>query len=221
MLSVGGTRMKTLPNVDLDALDEQLLDKTTGRIRLMPAAELLAHGLLALQAWCVARARYQLVTTELIEWLKPLVHGRRAIEIGAGMGDLGHYLGIPMTDSAWQVEQEADTFFALAFRDQAPTNPPPDVERIDAEAAVAKYKPDIVVGCWITQKWHEGDDRGSVHGVEEIRIVRAVDCYVHIGNHRVHSFKRILRLKHKERRAPWIVSRAFEPEENIIWTWGR
>ena len=58
MMHLGGMRMKTLPDVDLDAVDEQLLDRATGRIRLMPAAELLALGLPTLQAWCVARARY-------------------------------------------------------------------------------------------------------------------------------------------------------------------
>ena len=216
-----GSSMRYLPEIDVDVFDKMLL-QPDGKLRLMPAAELLTLSVEALQAWCVQRARYQLVTVELIEWLKPFVVGRKALEIGAGMGDLGHHLGIPMTDSAVQVEKKDELLLGIfQLAKQAPTDPPPDVERIDAEAAVIKYKPEVVIGAWITQKWHEGDARGSVYGPEEIRIVRAVDCYIHIGNRKVHCDKRILKLKHKEHRPPGLVSRGFDPSGNIIWSWGK
>ena len=46
-----------------------------------------------LRLFCHYNARYGLPTLELIEWLKKELGDQRAIEIGAGSGDLGHLQG--------------------------------------------------------------------------------------------------------------------------------
>ena len=213
-------RTKALPRVDIDAMDAVLLNEDR-RIRVMPADELRRlYSIDEIQAWMVQRARYQIMTSELIEWVKTRIAGRRAIEVGAGMGDLGYHLGIPMTDSCIQTSMSPEYALAFAASGQAPTNPPPDVECLDAEAAVEKHKPEVVVASWITQKHHAGDAEGFEFGPEEIRIVRQVQTYIVIGNSAIHGSKRIRRLKHKEYMQPWLVSRGFEQEKNVIYVWG-
>jgi hypothetical protein len=212
-------RCRELPRIDVEAMDRALLDDNK-RVRLMPAAELLSYGIDALQAWMVQRARYQLPTTELIEWLRARIGGRSAIEIGAGMGDLGYHLGLHMTDSYAQTAFAPEYALMMAASGQAPTNPPADVEKIDAEAAVEKYKPEVVLASWVTQKHHAGDAEGFEHGPEEIRIVRQVKSYIVVGNKGPHSSKRIRRLKHKEYSFPWLVSRGIEQAWNTIYVWG-
>jgi len=206
-------RTKELPNIDVEAVDRVLL-LPNGRIRLMPEQELLALGLPTLQAWAGLRARYQLVTQELVDWLRLRIGSRPAIEIGAGMGDLGFHLGIPMTDLGVQAE-DPGYWRSLG---QAPTEPPEDVERLEAEAAIARFKPAVVVGAWISERHHVGSCGGF--GVEEARIVRSVPQYIHVGNLAVHGSKRVLRMKHRVYRPAGLVSRGFEPAKNTVHVWG-
>lgn len=212
-------RGRLLPQIDVEAMDEVLFNEHR-RTRLMGSAEVLSFGLDQVQAWMVARARYQFVTTELIDWLKTRIAGRSAIEVGAGMGDLGFHLGIPMTDSCIQTQMDPEYQLSMALSGQTPTTPPPDVECIDAEAAVEKYRPQVVVASWITQKHHAGDPDGFAYGPEEIRIVRNVETYIVVGNSAPHGSKRIRRLKHREYKFPWLVSRAVEQPKNVIYCWG-
>jgi hypothetical protein len=211
-------RSRLLPSIDLDDYDRELLLEN-GHLRLMPAAELLAYGLDALLAWAVHRARYQLVTTELIDWLRERIAGRRAIEVGAGHGDLGYHLGIPMTDSYAQCAPEVA--LQILTMGQQPTRPPPSVEELDAVVAVMKYEPQVVVASWLTQRWHHGEREGFVLGPEEDRIVKNVESYIHVGNVDVHGSKRILARPHESIHAPWLVSRGIDPAMNVIYVWGR
>jgi hypothetical protein len=211
-------RARVLPDIDTAALDEKLLQPGTQFLRLMPAEELLSNGLEAIQLWAVRRARYQFITTELVEWLRARIAGRSVIEVGAGQGDLGHHLGIHMTDSGMQTTPEC--LLQYASQGQMPTIPPPEVERLDAIDAVKKYKPQVVVASWITQKWHEGDPHGNAYGPEESQIVNAVDTYIHVGNRSVHGLKRILRMKHREYKPKGLVSRGHEQAKNLIYVWG-
>jgi hypothetical protein len=65
------------------------------------------------------------------------------------------------------------------------TEPPADVERLEADAALAKHGPSVVVGAWITQRRHnkrrparEVLDAPALastlvpYGVEEVRILQ-------------------------------------------------
>jgi hypothetical protein len=218
----------------LEELDAALL-LPNGRLRLMPTAELLAFGLSRLRAWCVLRARYQLVTRELVQWLSDRIAGRPALEIGAGMGDLGWHLGIPQTDLGLQ----GDHFEASGFcdhplyRDRAPTELPADVERLEADAALAKHSPSVVVGAWITQRRHDKRrparevlDAPALastlipYGVEEVRILQ-IASYIHVGNTGVHQGKRIYSVKHRIYHPEGLVSRGIDQSKNEIRVWVR
>jgi len=207
-------RALTVPYIDLKAIDAALLEGD--RLRVMPAKELLSFGLPTLQSWMVQRARYQLVTRELVEWLHDRIGRRDALEIGAGMGDLGFHVQVHMTDLGQQANHAL--FVEMG---QEPTKPPPDVERIDAEQAVEKYRPSVVIGSWITQRWHEGDTEGAVYGPEEARILSKVKTYIHIGNSLTHGRKRILRFKHREYRPEGLISRSVDQSKNVIYVWDR
>jgi hypothetical protein len=91
-------RVTILPQADTSYIDKAFL-ADDGYVRLRPAAEWRAIDPVHLRIWCGRRARYQVVTQEMVDWLRPQVAGRNALEVGAGAGDLGHHLGIRMTDS--------------------------------------------------------------------------------------------------------------------------
>lgn len=205
-----------LQDVDTSYLDKLLLD-STGRMRLFPAATFASIPYDHLRVWAHKKARYQLVTKELVDWLREQIGGRSAIEVCAGMGDIGHYLGIPMSDSAVQNTPEVAAYYRSLG--QVPTVPPSDVKRQHAEDAVAKHKPQVVIASWLTQKFKQGDTHGSVYGPDEVALMNACETYIHIGNENVHGDKRVRRFKHEVLRFPWLVSRASEPEKNEIYVW--
>lgn len=202
----------------LESLDQTLLD-TDGRIRLLKAEDYRGIDRTELRFWCHIRARYFLPTQEAIAWLKEQIGDRTAIEVGAGNGDLGYHLGIPATDSYIQHEPDVRAYYQ-AIR-QPITNPPPDVERLDALAAIQQYNPQVVVAAWLTHKYKEGVQAGSVYGVEEEKIVDRVQSYIHIGNYSVHEKKPALALEHKELWFPWLVSRSQNPGSDVVFVWGQ
>lgn len=187
------------------------------------AADLESLPWVKLVQWCHATARYGLVTQELVEWLQGVIGGRRAIEVASGQGDLGFALGIPMSDLAIQQRFYMQSHYGNEVR----TNPPPDVERIHAMQALAKYKPQVVIASWLTQKYEKGDrnKKGEVvinslpGGVDECKLISQVETYIHIGNIVVHPDKRAFKIPHQEYKFPWLWSRANAPELNRIWVW--
>lgn len=206
-----------LQNVDTSYLNRAFLNED-GTWRLNTAKDIQKIPLDHLRIWAVKNARYQIPTRELVDFLREKIGTRTAIEIGAGMGDLGQHLAIHMTDSAHQVERpEVLSYYRLLG--QAPTIPPACVERIDALAAIDKYRPQVVVGAWITQKFREGDTHGNEYGPDEEEIVRNCEMYIHIGNEGVHGDKRIRKMKHQTLRFPWLVSRSADQSRNVIYIW--
>ena len=175
--------------------------------------------------WAQKNARYVFPTTELVAWLKGFIARRKAIEVGAGMGDLGKAVGIQMTDSHVQTSPELRLYYQMS--QCAITEPPADVEKIDAVMAVEKYNPDVVVAGFLTQRFEPGDDgtpkvNSSVYGPNEFEILAhpSVQAYVHVGNIGPHGDKRILKLPHKTLYFPWLVTRAFDQSKNVIYVWG-
>lgn len=170
-----------------------------------------------LRVWAAFNAVYSFPTTELIDFLKNKIDGKKSIEIAAGNNGLYRHLGIPATDSYMQQRPEIKLYYQCLG--QSPTNPTPDVEQLDALDAIQKYKPDIAIASWLTQKFQEGDTSGNMDGADEEEILKNVDCYILIGNKRVHGEKRILAQPHEEICAPWLISRASFPEQNVIYIW--
>jgi hypothetical protein len=207
---------KLTPN-DVAYLDDLLLD-ATGRIRLHPASVYQEIEPLHLTVWGVLKARYCYPTVELVEWLRNVIGDRKALEIAAGNGDLGYHLGIPMTDNYCQQYPDVKAYYELTR--QVPTNPRPDVEKLDAIAALEKYSPEVVVGSFVTQVHRQGEAKGNMYGPDEELILKGSRCYVHIGNELTHGDKRILKHTHESFRFDWLVTRSVEPRKNIIYVWG-
>lgn len=214
---------RAIPDVDVTYLNRRLTDRN-GRMRLWNAASLNEIDPHHLRIWANKNSRYVLPTAELIDWLKQKINGRKAIEIGAGMGDLGYHLGIHMTDSYMQQQPEIAAYYAAIGA--ATTKPPPDVEKLDAIEAIEKHQPEVVVGSYITQKFVEGDDvariGSSVYGPDHFEIMTApsVKAFILIGNTVTHRGIRAVKVKHELFKFPWLKTRSEYQNENCIWVWG-
>jgi hypothetical protein len=177
-----------------------------------------------LKVWCHKTARYVVPTFELVSCLRHHIGGRSAIEIGSGNSDLGWLMGIPETDS--YVQQSPELLAWYRARGQVPTNPRPEVDRLDAMSAIAKYRPQVVVAAWFTRKFEVGKDvegkaEASIFGEREEKILEQVETYIHVGNRRVHSQKTLLKKRHEEIELPGHFSRTDDQRTNVIWIWNR
>ncbi len=207
--------------------DEQAIARCIGSwldpqgrfLRALPASVCLAERRETLQSFAVVTARYVIPTLELIEWLRNEIGERSALEICAGQGDLGHHLGIRMVDDYQQTKPMLADYYRLLG--QAPTSPPPDVREMDAVKAVRKFKPDVVVGGFVTHRFFAGMAGGNQYGPIEEEIIEACSTYIMIGNERTHADKPILKLPHRTYKFPWLVTRARFPEANAIFVWSK
>jgi hypothetical protein len=195
-------------------------------LKPVPTAEIRKFGDMAVSQWCNFNGVYQLPTVELIDWLREEIGGRPAIEIGAGNGSIGRALGIPRTDSYLQTSPEMQLLYKMMG--QQITEPPPDVDRVEASDAVIKYKPEVVIGCWVTQRFDasKGDVEGRAQalagGIDEEWIVdnSCVKKYIVVGNRGSHGQKRILSRDHVVHTPDFLVSRSLNQRNNRIWVWG-
>lgn len=162
---------------------------------------------------------YCIPTVELVAWLRERIAGRRAIEIGAGCGVLAATLGIPATDSRQQEWPEMARM--LRVLKQQPVRYGANVLTMTAEAAVAKYQPEVVIGAWVSHRYRPSEPwrGGNQYGVEEERIIEQA-TYIHIGHTRTHEAKPALGIPHGEYAPPWLVSRASSAGHNCICWWG-
>lgn len=223
----GGRRMfivKAVEEIDNFVFqDDNGLLRPSDRMRIMPASWWHKFPVDVVRTWANVRGRYVIPTEELITWLKRRVNERKCLEIGAGFGDVGRALGIHMTDSAMQMRPEMRLFYRSIG--QLPIDPPGDVGRIDGNCAVAEHRPAVVVACFVTQAFEEGDTEAdigsSVYGVDEANIVEQVAEYIHVGNDSVHGSQRIRSLPHSTIRPPWLITRAKDPSKNSIRMWAK
>lgn len=167
----------------------------------------------------VAGARhgiYSFPTTELVDWLREHLAGRSAIEIGAGHGALAAALGIPATDSCMQADPAVAAYYR-AFGQEL-VHYGPNVEKLDAHAAVSKYRPQVVIACWVTHKYdparHEAE--GNQFGVVEEAIVDACEEYIFVGNTHVHRMKPVWSRPHERFEPDWVYSRAINGSRDFI-----
>ncbi len=207
--------------IDRDTpLPTGMLEYTGGPLKLRPAADYDAIPRTSLRLWCAYQGRYGLPTRELVDWLRALIGPRKAIEVGAGHGDLAHHLGIPATDSKMQTLPAVKAYYGSLG--QSVIRYPSWVEELEAEAAIERYQPEVVIGSWVT---HFADPHAGPHtsgcfwGLKEDRILERGVWYVVIGNRLVHGNKPILQRPHQEFQLPFIRSRASRPEEDRLWIW--
>jgi hypothetical protein len=176
-----------------------------------------------IMVWCMANGVYQVPTTELVDALARLIAPfEDPIEICAGHGAIGRALGIPRTDSYLHTTTVMRQVYASMG--QPVTEPPQDVEKLDAIAAINVYNPDVVLGCFVTQLGTPDIEQSSSFGVDEIRLLRhpVLRRYIMVGNVAVHGKRLALKHAHRElhKGAPWLVSRAFDQSLNLIYVWG-
>lgn len=202
-------------------LRPEVMDEA-GRMRILPAA-FWAGTTRDERALLGNRTGvYSFPTTELVEWLRDFIDGRSAIEIGAGHGVLADALGIPGTDNRMQ---EIPEIAAHYRRTGQPTvTYGPNIIRADAGVAVRRYRPKVVIACWVTHRYdprnHEA--HGNMYGVDEAAILDVCHDYVFIGNDLVHARKPILSRPHMTINPPWLYSRALNPSSrDFIAVWSR
>lgn len=189
-------------------------------LQIMPASFYQQFTTEELAVFGVKNGVYSLPTVELVDWLKATVGDRSMLEIGAGNGVLAKALNIRATDNWMQTWPEiAAHYHALR---QAPVQYGAWVENLDANAAVQKHRPDVVLGCWVTHRYREDrhDAGGNMYGIDEEAVLSGCQTYIHVGNSRTHANKSIRQLPHRRYRLDWLVSRSLQPELNEISVWG-
>ena len=189
------------------------------KLKIMPASFYKEIPQTDLAIWCNKKGIYCLPTIELIDWLKEYIGDNKAIEIGAGTGSIGRALKIPITDSCNM--EKPDIKFHYQMLKQPVTVYPNDVKKLDAEKAVKKYNPDIVIGAWITHKYNPYNHElgGNIYGVDEAKLLLSVKKYILIGNKSVHYRKLLLHIPHKELSFDWLFSRSLDSKNNRIFIW--
>lgn len=162
---------------------------------------------------------YAFPTTELVEYLQEVIGDRKAIEIGAGNGVLAEALDIPATDNFQQRMPEYNAYYKSLGQAIVPYGP--NVERLDAREAVRKYRPQVVIGCWVTHKYDPKRHLagGNEIGVKEEHLLERVETYVHVGNEQVHKNKAILKREHQAVHADWLFSRSLNATPDVIYVW--
>jgi hypothetical protein len=207
-------KINYLPIVDISPLEEILLRE--GKIIPAPYDDLKKFSQDQLSTFCVKHGVYQIPTIELIGFLMSEIPSvGSVIEIGAGNGCIGRALGIRMADNKMQQNPMIKAHYAAI--DQPTVNYGDDVEKIDGNEAVKKYRPKTVIACWLTDKLN-----GNMFGVDESRFFKdGVTKYIHIGNEGTHGNKRILKTRnHKKLKFPWLLSRSLTKDDNVIYVFG-
>lgn len=190
-----------------------------GRLQVLPAA-FWADTTPAERALFGHRhGLYSFPTTELVEHLRVLVAGRTAIEIGAGHGVLAEALGIPATDNRMQEQARYRAFYAATGQPCVPYGP--NVINCHASRAVRRFKPDVVIGCWVTHKWdpRRPEAGGNEVGVDEPDILANCGLYVIVGNEKVHEDKAIWKRRHTITYPDFVYSRAMNGSREFIASW--
>lgn len=191
-----------------------------GRMQILPAAYWAGTTPEERMRFGVAHGYYLLPTVELVDALREKIAGRKAIEIGAGNGILAEALGIIATDS---FQQEQPQYRQLYQRlDQPTVSYGANVEQADADRAIRRHVPEVVLACWVTHKYQPSrhDAGGNQDGVNEENVVQAAE-YIFVGNQGVHQSKKIWNREHTIEFPPYVYSRAMNGTPDFIATWKR
>lgn len=200
-------------DISADVLD------TSGRLRVLPAAYWATTTLEERALFGHQRGLYSFPTVELVEYLRGIIDGRSAIEIGAGHGVLAEALDIPATDNRMQEWEKYRFIYGVTGQPPVPYGP--NVIDCHASRAVRRYKPQVVIGCWVTHKYDKARHAagGNEIGVDEEDILRYCETYVVVGNKVVHEGKKIWNRRHDIEYPPFIYSRAHNGRRDFIATW--
>lgn len=211
--SVALINLATTRDISGDVLDEQ------GRFRILPAAYWSTTTTAERARFGNQHGIYSFPTDELVEHLKNVIGERSAIEIGSGNGVLAEALDIPATDNRMQ---EMTKYAKIYAREkQKPVSYGPNVIKCPAHEAVRRFKPQVVIGCWVThlydpmRHWAGGNEIG----VDEEDILRNCEEYVFVGNTAVHKPKKIWKYEHEIEHPSFVYSRAHNGSREFVATW--
>jgi hypothetical protein len=189
------------------------------RVQPLPADQLRRIPQEHLSLWCLQHGLYQLPSVELIDFLgEHIGSANRALEIGAGAGHIGRHVGIPMVDNKMQDWPEIRSFYQSL--NQPTVSYGADVLTEDANAAVERLQPQVVLGCWVTERSKVGHPGGNMYGPDEQALLAhpALDCYLMVGNRRVHDGKLIRNeCRHEVLQPDWLFSRSLDRASNVIY----
>lgn len=202
---------------DISVLEE-LTGAASGLIHPLPSAEVREFSFNALRLFLHKYGLYTMPTTELVDYLADKIAGKKAIEIGAGLGVIGRSLGIPMTDNKQQSWPSVKAFYE-AMRQPA-IQYPADIIEMDAHEAVSHYRPDIVIGSYITHKMLPGMTSGNYYGVDNLAIAKQVETYYMIGNMRTHMQDPAMRYLDGIEHHDFLFTRGGQ-ETSVIFRWKR
>ncbi len=209
------TMLHTAEVADLrpDVLDE------TGRLTVKPAHYYAATTARERAVLGHRTGSYVLPTVELIDRLREIIAGRTAIEIGAGNGVVAEALDIPATDNFQQQMPKYKAIYEQAGQPLVPYGP--NVVDMHASRAVRHYKPDVVIGCWVTHKYdpdqHEAG--GNEIGVDMRDVLMNCKELVLVGNQHTQGQNPMWNRKHQIELPPYVYSRATNGAPEFIARW--
>lgn len=203
------TRSQKIKHIEDEAL-------VNNKLQVLPHEFWCQFSQEQVQFFCLRHAFYNIPTLEQVAFLEAKIPDKsKALEIGAGNGVLAQALGIRATDNYMQEMQDVKEYYK-AMR-QPTVQYGENVENIDAEAAIEKYKPTVVIGAWITQKYNPTYPSygGNALGPDQRYIIDNVDKYFLVGNFKIHDHPSLRNYTPKLHKAP-LISRASHPEANVI-----
>jgi hypothetical protein len=201
-------------------ISSEVLD-ADGRMKVLPAKYWATTTAEERQLFGHHHGLYSFPTTELVDYLKGLIGDRTAIEIGAGNGVLSEALDIIATDNR---QQEMSEWRAHYRRIQQPiVQYGPNIVEREASKAIRKYKPQVVIGCWVTHKYdrRRHSAGGNKIGIDEFFVLANCDTYVMVGNEIVHKGKSIWNQPHSIIYPDWVYSRANNGTRDFIAEWSK
>lgn len=214
---VGALNIVLDPNRIRDIASEVL--DSNGRLQVLPASYWATTTVEERALFGHNHGIYSFPTVELVNYLTALIGNRKAIEIGSGHGVLADALGIPATDNKQQEMPEYRVHYQLIGQPIVPYGP--NVETLDAKDAVRKYKPQVVIACWVTHKYdpRRHSAGGNEVGVNEEKILERCEAYVFIGNQEIHKRKSIWKQSHTIEHPDWLYSRAHNGTPEFVAVW--
>ncbi len=176
------------------------------------------------EAWALAcgnQGVYQIITKELVTFIKHLTKDTNCIEVCSGLGTLGRALEIPRIDRMVNQIPEVAAYYATMENElNKQIEYPVDIENMTAHQAVLKYNPQWIVASWVTQKLMPGSKVGQMYGPLEEHFIDSRN-YIHLGSgqNEVHIKKRINKFPHYIIEADWIVAKDSykAPSQMRIW----
>jgi hypothetical protein len=237
-------------NVDLNRV-QAIIDQIYGsdnRIYPIPYSFIKNDNDDTLNFVMQACALYTFPTCELCEWLNSQIDDdseyepHSAIEICAGTGWIGRQLGIPITD----LKAQEDPVMAGLMMQMVtkPVTYSDDVEKLEAQEAIAKYKPDIVIGSFVSSKkniLHNNKKKTMIlkevspmgitiehnlmelaekelpfFGVDVEKVIKTCWKTILVCNLRTHRTQSYLKIPHQSLSFPWLVTRGDVSQARIL-----